>query len=137
MAAAALLAGCFDTSPDPGTDPAGPTIADRAFDVTDAGCGTGENRAAVSYASGTVTVDGSIDGANACYTATLDRASYDDSTDELTVAVVSEERSDGQACAQCIVDIAYTASVTFDSGLPGRVVVTHDGDVVTTDDRAA
>lgn len=134
-ASVCLVAGCLTPPGDTSGQDDDPTVTDREFEVTSSSCGTGEQRADVAFDADVVVVTGAIAGANTCYTATLEAASYDEEADELTVAVASEDRSDGSACAQCIVDVEYEARVTFSGGLPGHVVVHHDGEQVTTTDR--
>lgn len=82
-------------------------------------------------------VVGTIPGSDACATAALDGVRYD-GADELVVVVRTvRDPSVGEtaACAECLLDIDYVATVRLASALPARVVVTHDGDVVTTADR--
>lgn len=157
--AAAALAGCLDTGVGPGGDgndggsgdgddggsggdgttttSSTPSVADSSLSVTSAECGTGTNEASVDASGvgssgGTVTVTGTIMGNDQCYTAKLKAASYDAGADALTVNVVSyvpEEEKDS-ACGQCIVDIAYEASVEVSGGTPGTVVVRHGDETV-------
>lgn len=107
-------------------------MVDRTFEVVGTQCGRGANRADVSRGDDRVDVDGTIGGRNGCYTADRERATYDDGTDELTVAVRSYDDSDGGYCQQCIVDVDYRAAFEFEDGTPGTVRVLHDGEQVTT-----
>lgn len=142
---AAGLAGCTGdgatgpdgdgTATDPTTDSRSPAptpshrVTHTEFAVTSSECGTGESRATVSRADGTVTVDGTATGNDGCYTAALRSASFEG--DELRIAVVTrDEGGTDTVCVQCLVDIEYEASVDYE-GEVGSVVVTHDGDVVT------
>ena len=108
-------------------------MADQSFEVGGTECGQGANRAAVSRGDDRVDVDGTIGGRNGCYTAELEDATYDDESDELTVAVHAYEDSDGGYCQQCIVDVDYRASFEFRDGTPDEVTVVHDGERVTTE----
>lgn len=108
-------------------------IVGRSFEVTETSCGTGDQQAAVERDGDRVVVDGTIGGRNGCYTAELDRASYDERTDELTVAIQSVAAGDGGPCLQCIVDVDYRAAVEFAGDAPGTVRVFHDGSRVRTD----
>lgn len=115
----------------------GPRVSDRSFEALRTECGQGADEATVTFGERRVDVAGTISGSNTCYTAELDSATYDESEDTLTVAVRAYvPESDGtQACGQCIVDIDYESTVEFEGGLPGEVVVTHDGERVTTRSR--
>lgn len=132
--------GTDDTDSPQGTDgtggstdtPGEPAITDRSFEVTDQGCGTGENAASVTFGDDDVTVVGTISGANACYTAELEEATYDAEADEMTVSVRSHDPTTERACADCIVDIDYETRISFHGGLPGEVEVEHNGELVTT-----
>jgi len=66
-------------------------------------------------------------GADGCTTAELAGADYDAASGELAVAVATRREADSGdvACTEAIVDIDYEAAVTFENGLPARVVVTH------------
>lgn len=112
-----------------------PEIEDRSFEVQDSGCGEGLSDATIRYDDRTVVVEGTIDGANGCYTAELDRATYDGEADRLTVVVVRVEQSPNGACVQCIIDIDYEARVSFEGELPGETVVRHDDAQVARDNR--
>jgi hypothetical protein len=139
----AALAGCGGT--DSGTDetptgtdtttPTTPTMTDESFTVVQTSSGQERDEASVTVDGATVTIEGTIWGADGCTTAELADASYDVSADELTVAVATTQRTGTgtDACTQAIVEIDYRATVTFENGLPGTVVVTHDrGDGVQT-----
>ena len=103
---------------------------DTSFSVGATRCGTQTNEAEVTFGDGTVTVEGTTWGNDACYTARLDSAAIAGGT--LTVAVVTESTAgEDEACAQCITEIEYRATVGTAS-TPGEVVVTHDGETVTT-----
>jgi len=97
-------------------------------DFTVLGSQSGQERdeASVSTAGSTVTVEGTIWGADGCTTAELDGVTYDAAADELTVAVATTEReTTATAWTQTIVEIDYRSTVSFEGPLPG-VVVTHD-----------
>jgi hypothetical protein len=110
-------------------------ITDRSFEVLENTCGTETDRAVVAFGDRTVTVRGTISGANTCYTATLESARYDGGSDTLSVAVEAIEQSPDRVCGQCIVEIDYETQVTFEGELPGRVRVSHDGERVTAQTR--
>ena len=116
-----------------------------AFAVRDVECGTGETTADASVsptgdatADGdgspryTVTVTGTIDGADTCHTARLLAAEALPGEDTLRVSVESyvPKSNETVACADCIVDIDYEATVEFECGYYGTVTVLHDGEQV-------
>lgn len=119
---AGLLAGCLDGGSN--------AVVDHSFEVGGSEYGTGEHRTDVGR--GEDSVDGTIRGRNGCYTAALDDVTYDDSADELTVAVHAYEDGDAEYCQECIVDVHYRATVDFEDGAPGTVRVLHDGERVAT-----
>jgi hypothetical protein len=119
-----------DTSTDTDTETPTPTppplLTDSEFTVLTNQGGTQTDNARVSVDASTVTVDGSIWGHNGCQTATLGSANHNRETNELTVDVATtREEGAGDACTEGIVEIGYRATLTFENGLPSRVVVTH------------
>lgn len=111
-----------------------PRLAGRSFEVVSNDCGQGRNEADATAEGRTVTVTGTIDGSNTCYTARLKGVSLDGSGTTLRVDVESYvPESDGtRACGQCIVDIEYESTFEFEDGRPDEVVVRHDGEQVAT-----
>lgn len=104
-----------------------PTMTDSTFTVQQIESGTEVDEAAVSSSGATVTVEGTIWGADGCTTAELAGANYDAESGELAVEVATkrEDTSGDAACTQAIVEIDYQVTATFENGLPARVVVTH------------
>jgi len=137
---AVATAGCLasDGSGGTPTPTETPTMTDTTFTVQQVESGTEVDEATVSFEEGTVTVEGTIWGADGCTTAELASADYDPDSGELTVdvATVREEPTGDVACTQAIVEIDYEATATFENGLPDTVVVTHtrgqDSTEVTT-----
>lgn len=133
--AAAAVAGCVGGQPAPGDGPDGtppsngtPAGLPSSFSVTSVRCGEQVNRAEVTVEGGTVTVDGTTWGNDACYVGRLHSATLDGGT--LTVRVVTESAADDdESCAQCITEIEYRATVDVPEA-PGEVVVVHDGETV-------
>lgn len=109
-----------------------PRLAGRSFEVVSNECGQGRNEADATADGRTVTVTGTIDGSNTCYTARLDGASLDGETLRVDVESYVPESDETRACGQCIVDIEYEATFEFEDGRPDEVVVRHDGERVTT-----
>lgn len=109
--------------------PGEPRLVDREMKIQSVECGgSGEDRWEVDVDDGVVTVDGAIGGNNACYSARVDTAEYDGDADVLHVVVESyDDSTDGEACADCIADVFYRATFTFEGGEPGDVDVHHDG----------
>lgn len=104
-----------------------PMLTDSTFTVVRNESGTENDSASVSADGGNVVVEGTIWGRNGCQTAELRSVNYDREADELTVSVRTTERDDaGDACTQAVVEIDYTATISFEGGLPDTVVVTHD-----------
>lgn len=141
LGAGAFLAGCLGNGDGGGpAETDSPTssrsVAETTFDVVENTCGEGRDEASVSFGDH-VSVSGTIRGSNTCYTATLDGATYDAAADRLTVRVRSSvpEGRETAACGQCLVDIDYDAAVRFEGGLPGTVVVEHDGEQVASAER--
>lgn len=133
--ALAGFAGCIggqqtDTptgTPDgPETPPSQPP---STFTATGASCGQQVDRAAVAVDDGTVTVEGTTWGNDACYTARLESVTVDGGT--LTLRIAAERRADAEGCAQCITELGYRATVEV-GGPPTEVVVVHRGERVTT-----
>jgi hypothetical protein len=105
-----------------------PTLADTSFELLDGGCGQPTSDASVAFAEAEngVTVTGTVSGSNTCYTAKLVDASYDPETGTLDLTVASMQKEDAGACGQCIVEIEYEATATFEGGLPDSVRVVHE-----------
>ncbi|MFC6862726.1 hypothetical protein ACFQGE_04530 [Halomicroarcula sp. GCM10025817] len=135
---AVLLAGCSSSGgddEDPGTDETtepgssqSPTLLDTEFVVGDRTSGSERDEATVRVEESRVVVEGVIWGSDGCKTATLLGSDYDLASNTLTVTVGTTDRegTEDQACTEAIVEIEYTATVRFEGGLPGRVVVEHD-----------
>jgi hypothetical protein len=142
-AIAASTAGCTGGPPtaagsdgddggDETTTAGGPQLVGKSLTAELPACTDSEapDRASVSREGTTVTVEGTIGGSDGCQTAALAAATYDAGADELRVDVKTEKRKSG-ACVQCLVEIDYVADFSFEGGLPGSVVVSHEGEVVT------
>lgn len=136
---ATLLAGCSSSgspggeSPDPETDTEdpdasqSPVLETTEFSVDGRSGGSQRDEATVRFDGQRVVVEGVIWGSDGCKTATLLDSAYDRATDTHTVTVGTTDREDaGEMCTQALVEIEYTATATFEGGLPGRVVVRHD-----------
>ena len=104
------------------------TLTDSALEVTGAECGKPSNDASVEFASGgdSVVVTGTIRESDPCHTAELADASYDPETGTLDVTVASVRPDGTDACAECIAEISYEATFSFDGGPPATVMVVHE-----------
>lgn len=120
-----------DTSTE--TDGGCPDLVDSSFEVVSAECGAGETQSSASFESNSIHVSGTIDGANTCYTATLDRVRCEEET--VTVSVQSYESENDDICSMCVTDIEYEATLDFENDLPQRIVVVHDGSDVLNESR--
>lgn len=115
-----------DDSPD--STPEGTYLADQSFEVERVECGSEYGDHEVTTEDGVITVEGILDGSNGCYTAELVTAEYDADADELYVEVESVDGSDeGEMCTQCIVEIEYVATFTFENDAPANVRVDQRG----------
>ncbi|WP_137286416.1 hypothetical protein [Halorussus salinisoli] len=104
------------------------TLVDSSFELTGSGCGESKSEASVRFRDEerTVVVAGTIPGSNACYVAELADASYDPETGTLAVTVASVQKKGADACAQCITEIGYEATLSFEGDLPATVEVVHE-----------
>lgn len=104
----------------------GDGITDERFELLGVECGQPTSEASVALGDGgSVVVTGTVPGSNDCYLARLTDASYDAETRTLDVTVSSMAKEGAQACAQCIVEIDYEATVSVSGDGPERVTVTH------------
>lgn len=84
--------------------------------------------ATIEYGTETVTVRGTIIGADMCSVAHLAAVSFVEAGEfEIVVESVRKAGTD-VACAQCISAVDYTVVASFDGNLPKRVVVRHRRD---------
>lgn len=99
-----------------------------SFEVGKAACGsTDGGRASISFGESSVSVSGVVVGNNGCFSARLSDVVYESAGGACLVVVEAFDASDDdEACTQCITNIAYSATVSFDGELPGTVEVVHD-----------
>lgn len=134
---AGCLGGGLGTDPEnDGTDgddgptetPDGPRLVDQSFEVERVECGDDYGGHEVIKSDGVVTVEGVLDGRDTSYTAELVTSEYDREADELYVEVESVEGEEGGGMsAQCITEIEYVATFTFENGEPSSVRVDQSG----------
>lgn len=106
-------------------------VTETSFEILENECGTGQDEATVDQGTDQVVVEGTISGRNSCFTAELEAATYDTDTGELTVAVRSYSSDGGNGgCTECLVDIEYRATVSYDAPDPESVTVLHNDEPV-------
>jgi hypothetical protein len=116
-----------DESDDPTDTPTGPRLVDRSFEVERVEGGDDYGSHDVTTEDGVVTVEGVLDGRDPSYTAELVTTEYDRDADELYVEIESIEGDGDDVSAQCIVEIEYVATFTFENGEPSSVRVDQSG----------
>lgn len=124
-------AGCLSPADDVGdgderetdTERPAPQLIESEFDATEPECGD-DDAAEIEDATDEVRIVGTIRTNDLCARAALDESTYDADDDELRVTITTEEFVD--VCGQCLANSPYEATVRFDGGTPGRVVVDHD-----------
>jgi hypothetical protein len=104
----------------------GTRLVEQSLTVDSVQCGNSFGETDVTIEGRTVTVDGTIDGKDSCYSARLGTVEYDESEDELRVTVESVSDADpDEVCQTCIVEIDYAARFEFEGGTPETVSVEH------------
>lgn len=143
------LTGYSAVDPSPGTDGSDPSIVDRRFRLVDpeqrfdAGSYDFDERfrhvAEIRFDAETnrVVVAGRLrSGGRSCKRTVLESATYDSTSDTLTLVVFDRVDESVGLCTSEIAVVPYEATVTFDTELPGEVVVEHrtegDGTVFST-----
>lgn len=120
--------GSSDDGPDDGTTTERPSVSDRSIEVVDAGCGNEiDGTASVEFdrAGDAVVVTGTINGRNACEKPRLEAVDLAAESRELSVTVGTKKGDDAMGCAECITEIEYRATLSFDGSLPESVKVVH------------
>jgi hypothetical protein len=106
------------------------------FDTTETICTAGQ--ASVTFGTDGVGIDGCFETNSTCREPTLADLKYDSGSDTLSVLVASA-LNDDPVCSPTFTTYDYTATVRFEGGVPGRVVVVHDnydGRTVVADESA-
>ncbi|WEL22368.1 hypothetical protein [Halorhabdus sp. BNX81] len=93
-------------------------------------CGQGEDDADVEFQpdEGRIVVKGIRRGSDLCKRAQLGDVSHDTDAERLAVsvdAVDREECEDGGVGGQCLVDIPYEATFSFEDDIPSEVAISH------------
>lgn len=100
-----------------------PAVVGRSFSPTDECVGPGT--AAVWVTDGGVSLLGGLRGPTGCSEPAIEDVRYRVADDTLTVVVGTEEAA--ETCTQALTRLAYRLELRFSGGLPGTVVVVHDG----------
>lgn len=121
-------------TPSPDGTTGGSRLVDRSFAVLEEGCGSDSEVADATRDGSRVTVTGTITGSDSCHTGRLAGATYAGSDGRLRVSVETyvPPSTATMVCAECLVDIDYEATFTFEGGVPGEIVIVHDGETVAT-----
>jgi len=118
--------------------PMTPTLTGTTIEAQGSDCGQQINEVEVSFEGDGVVLDGTIWAPNPGYEPIVVAADYDDATDTLSVTVGAEDASDGPV-VQCIAEVEYRTTATFEAGLPRTVTVVHEtnegGETVATAER--
>lgn len=107
------------------------TVTDTSFSVVSRSEGGAEGSASYRFENGTLNIRGTILGSDACKTAELESAEYDEERGAVVVNVVTVNVEDAnrRMCAEVITPVEYEVSIEFEGKQPS-VVVTHDGEEV-------
>ncbi|WP_135852687.1 hypothetical protein [Halorussus salinus] len=103
----------------------GPRVADSDLSVGEGECGK-THSASVAFEAEEAAVEGAVRTPTPRSDLELAAASYDRETGTLTVRVVEKEPDESGVGTQCIGEVPYEATVTFDNALPETVVVVHE-----------
>lgn len=103
----------------------GPEVAGSDLSVGDGECGKSHS-ATVAFEAEEVAVEGAVKTPTPRSDLELAAASYDRETDALTVRVAEKAPEESGVGTQCIGEVPYEATVSFDRALPETVVVVHE-----------
>jgi len=113
------------------TNSNGDGIRDVQFEVLEVTGSDYELAATASFESGRFVVSGTISGNNSCYSARVGKVMVENQS--VTIDIQSFDDADpDEGCLEILVGISYEAIVEFDGELPKSVVVSHNGEKVTT-----
>ena len=116
-----------------------PRLTDSTIAVQNVDCGQQVSEATVAFESHRVVITGTIWAPDPGWTATLVDAASKHEADKLAVTVGVEESDEDGMVAQCIAEVDYEVTATFESAVPDTVMVTHEtndgSETVATADR--
>jgi hypothetical protein len=103
------------------------SIENRSLKVISAGCGEPKNEADIEFKDSKrqVVITGTIAGSDSCARPTLKIAKTEPKKDTFKVIVGTKKKSGKVGCSECITEIKYRATLTFEEALPQSVKVTH------------
>ncbi|MFH5797352.1 hypothetical protein [Haladaptatus sp. CMAA 1911] len=110
------------------TSTAGVTVKDRSLEVISAECGQPTNDAAIEFEDSKkrLVVTGSMTGSDSCTRPKIESAKCDTSSSAFTVTMGTKRKDGSVGCSECITEIEYRATFTFEGALPKSVTVTHE-----------
>ena len=79
-----------------------------------------------------IVVEGVLSGSDLCKRARLVELSNDREESHLSIAIESVDREDCEAGGQCITEISYEGTFSFEDGIPEGASVSHDGRGITS-----
>jgi hypothetical protein len=131
-----LLSGCVsrlnnvagDSKTTTTTQRSGFEIVDREFEVISVDSSVGTDSATVSTSRNTVSVDGTVQASNDCYTAEITEVVTKPAIDFLRIEIETVRRDDATDCSNDNVGIQYRAKLEFADRTPGHVAVMHNGE---------
>jgi len=106
-----------------------PRLVSSGMSAEKGRCGGPGSSTTVTFddGAGEIVVEGSISAPTPCHSTSLSGASYDPSSDTLTLTIGIDAPDEDVVCVQCVGSVPYTARAGFDGGLPGSVKIVHDG----------
>lgn len=106
-----------------------PQVADHTFEVTGTRCGE-QNAGSLDVRERTVALTGRLRTPDPCHGADLSVADSEpgdgpDPADAITL-LVSPTEGEEDVCVQCVGEVAYEGTVTFEEAVPEEVVLVHE-----------
>ncbi|MFB6163862.1 MAG: hypothetical protein ABEJ31_01760 [Haloarculaceae archaeon] len=91
-------------------------------------CGQGQSSAEIAFEPDRdrVAIDGTVSGSDLNTEATLGDVTYDRDAGTLRVVIGTQVHDEDAVGGQCIADLPYEATLSFDEDLPDEVTVVHD-----------
>lgn len=99
-----------------------PELGDVTVESGEGDCGS-EDRATVTFADETVRVEGAMRTPDPCHSVDVRTADYDRDADTLELVLEAVPGEDG--CIECVGQVPYEATATFEHDYPRVVVVRH------------
>jgi hypothetical protein len=110
------------------TTTADTTVKDRSLKVLGAECGQPKNDAAIEFEDSKkqLVVTGSMTGSDSCTRPKIESAKCDSKSSTFMVTIGTKQKDGSIGCSECITEIEYRATFTFEEALPKSVTVTHE-----------